>query len=164
MTLTSWVPPSTISYAYEHFKTKLCVIGFSIQLQKCGAQSPSSMPPNFNTPSQFTTPFEWIKVVGVSLGIVTFTSSFIKKVLQEDAQHVDLFPRMDDVHVAFGIQMYLLQCTPPFSTFIKSFISFDYSLHKMFWRLLGPRSFDSPKRPLAHKQTSFPITFSGVGS
>jgi hypothetical protein len=102
--------------------------------------------------------------VGVSLGIVTFTSSFIKKVLQEDAQHVDLFPRMDDVHVAFGIQMYLLQCTPPFSTFIKSFISFDYSLHKMFWRLLGPRSFDSPKRPLAHKQTSFPITFSGVGS
>jgi hypothetical protein len=28
---------------------------------------------------------------------------------------------------------------------------------------LGPRFFDSPKGPLVHKQTSFPITFDGVG-
>ncbi len=32
----------------------------------------------------------------------------------------------------------------------------------MFGDLLGSRSFDSPERPLAHKQASLPITFSGV--
>jgi hypothetical protein len=72
--------------------------------------------------------------------------------------------------MAFGIltryfmqhPSYLLQCTPSSSTFIKSPISYDSSLHKVFGCLLGPRSFDSPKGPLACKQVSFPITFDGV--
>jgi hypothetical protein len=33
----------------------------------------------------------------------------------------------------------------------------------MFGCLLGPRSFDNPERPLAHKQAFFPITFDGIG-
>jgi len=32
----------------------------------------------------------------------------------------------------------------------------------MFGHLLGLGSFDSPERPLAHKQTSLPITFGGI--
>jgi hypothetical protein len=44
-------PPSIVSFAYEHFKTKLCAIGLSIQLHKCVAWSPFDLPPNFNTPS-----------------------------------------------------------------------------------------------------------------
>jgi len=78
---------------------------------------------------------------------------------------------MGDGHVAFGIltrffvqhSSYFLLCTPPSSTFIKSFISFDSSFHKMFRCLLGLGSFDSRKRFLARKQTSFPITFGGFG-
>jgi hypothetical protein len=77
---------------------------------------------------------------------------------------------MGDVQVTFGILIrfvqcpsYLLQCTFPSSTFAKSFISFDFSLLQMFGRLLGPRSFDSPKGPLVCKQASLPIIFSGVG-
>ncbi len=83
---------------------------------------------------------------------------------------MNLFSKMGDVHVAFGIltcfvqrPLYLLRCTPPCSNFIESLISFDSSLHKVFGRLLSPRSFDSPKRPLVHKYASFPITFSGIG-
>jgi hypothetical protein len=56
---------------------------------------------------------------------------------------------------------YFLWCTPPSSTFIKSFIYF-YSFHKIVGHLLGPRSFDSLKWPLARKQTSFSITFGGI--
>jgi hypothetical protein len=41
---------SIISYAYEHFQTKLYVIGLYIQPQKCIARSPSGLPLNFNTP------------------------------------------------------------------------------------------------------------------
>jgi hypothetical protein len=33
----------------------------------------------------------------------------------------------------------------------------------MFGRLLGPRSFDNPKRPLACEQASLPIIFNGIG-
>ncbi len=58
--------------------------------------------------------------------------------------------------------LYLLQCTPPFSTFIKSFISFDSFLHKMFGHLFSLGSFDSPERPLVCKQASLPITFGGI--
>jgi hypothetical protein len=42
---------SIVSFAYEHFQTEFCVISFSIQPQKCITWSPSSLPPNFNTPS-----------------------------------------------------------------------------------------------------------------
>jgi hypothetical protein len=35
--------------------------------------------------------------LGVPLGTITFTSSFIKEALQQDVQHVDLFLRMGDV-------------------------------------------------------------------
>jgi hypothetical protein len=47
---------SIVSFAYKHFKTKLCVIGIFIQPQKCVAWLSSGLPSNFNTPSQFTTP------------------------------------------------------------------------------------------------------------
>ncbi len=59
--------------------------------------------------------------------------------------------------------LYLLRWTLPSFTFIKSFISFDSSFHKMFGHFLHPRSFDSLERLLAHKQASLPITFDGVG-
>jgi hypothetical protein len=103
------------------------------------------LPPDFNTPSK------GIRVLKVPLGTLTFTSSFIKDALVEDVQHVGLFLRMGDVQVTFGIlirfvqhPLYLLQCTPPSSTFTKSIISFYSSLLQMFAHLLGPRSFDSP--------------------
>jgi len=46
---------------------------------------------------------------------------------------------------------------------IESFTSFDSSFFQIFGRLLGPRSFDNPKKLLTHKQTSFPITFGDIG-
>ncbi len=129
-------PLSIVSSTYKHFQTKLYVIGLSIQPQKCVAWSPFSLPLNFNTPSQFTIPLKGIKIFKVPLGTSSLTSSFIKDTLLKDIQHVDLFFRMGDVQIAFGIlthffmqwSLCFLQCTPPSSTFIKSLISFDSSL------------------------------------
>jgi hypothetical protein len=53
-------PLLIVSYAYEHFQIEFCAIGLSIQLLKNVTWSPSSLPPNFNTPSQFTTPSKGI--------------------------------------------------------------------------------------------------------
>jgi hypothetical protein len=96
-------PPFIVSFTYEHFQTEFHVIGFFIQLQKCVTWSPSYLPPNFNTPSQFTTRPKGFKVLGVPLGTLTFTSSFIKDALLKDVQHVNLLPRMGDAQMAFGI-------------------------------------------------------------
>jgi hypothetical protein len=78
---------------------------------------------------------------------------------------------MGDVQVAFGIlthcymqqPLYLSCCTPPFPTFIDSFVSFNSSFLQVFGCLLVPRSFDSFEGPLAHKQASLPITLGGIG-
>ncbi len=42
-------PPSIVSFTYEHFQIKLCVIVLSIQPYKCVAWSPSCLPLDFNT-------------------------------------------------------------------------------------------------------------------
>jgi len=83
---------------------------------------------------------------------------------------VNIFLRMGDVQVAFGILIhcfmqwpsYLLQCTPSSSTLKKFFISFDSSLLKMFRHFVRPRSFDNLKGPLTHKQIFILITFDGI--
>jgi len=132
-------PPLIVSFTYKHFQTKLHVIDFSIQVQKCVAWSPFGLFPDFNTPSQFYTPSKGIKILRVPLGTSSFTSSFIKDVLLKDVRHVDLFK------VTFGIvthcfvqwPSYFLWCTPFSSTVIKSLISFDSSLFKVCWALLG---------------------------
>ncbi len=147
------------------------MIGLFIQLWKCVTWSPLVLLPNFDTPSQFSTPLEGIKVLGVPLGTSSFKSSFIKDTLLEDIQHVDILFRLGDVQIAFGIlthcyaeqPSYLLHCTPPSPTFINSLVSFDSSHFRMFGCLLAPRSFDSPKALLAHKQVSLPITLGGIG-
>jgi hypothetical protein len=90
-------PPSIISSTYEHFQTELRAIGLSIQLKICVTWSPFGLQPNFNTPSQFTAPSKGIKVLRVPLSTLTFTSSFIKNALLENAQPVDLLLKMGDV-------------------------------------------------------------------
>jgi hypothetical protein len=62
-------PLSIVSFHMNIFQTKFHVIGFFIQLEKCIAWSPFSLPLDFNTPSQFTTPSKGIKVLGVLLAL-----------------------------------------------------------------------------------------------
>jgi len=59
--------------------------------------SPSGLLFNFDTPSLFNTPSIGIRVLGVPLGTSSFTSTFVKKNLLEDVQHVDLLLKMGDV-------------------------------------------------------------------
>jgi hypothetical protein len=54
-------------------------------------------------PSQFNTPLKGIKVFGVPFSTSSFKSSFTKYTLLENVQHVDLFPKLGDVQIAFEI-------------------------------------------------------------
>jgi hypothetical protein len=97
-------------------------------------------------------------MLGIPLGTSSFRSSFIKYTLLKDVRPLDLLLKLGDVYVAFGIMLHT-----SFSTFIDSLISFDFSFLQVFGCLLGTKSFDSPKGPLARKQTSLPITFGDIG-
>jgi hypothetical protein len=66
------------------------------------------------------------------------------------------------IHCLIQRPSYVLRCTHPFSTFIKSFSYFDSSFLQVFGHLFGPRSIDNPKGHLGHKQTFFLIIFSGI--
>jgi hypothetical protein len=78
------------------------------------------------------------------LGTSSLTSFFIKDTLLKYVQHVNILFRMGDIQIGFGILIHFfmqwplcfLQCTPP-STFIKSLISFDSSLHRWKHITLG---------------------------
>ncbi len=124
-----------------------------------------------STPHPSLPPYQKeIRVLGIPLDISSITSSFIKDAMLEDVWHVDLFIKMGDVQVAFEILThyfmqqfsYLLWCTPPSSTFIKSFIFFYFCFLQVFGCFLGLRSFDSLEGPLTHKQAFLPINFGGI--
>jgi hypothetical protein len=44
-----------------------------------------------------------MKILGVPFGFSSFAFSFLQEVLGKDVWHVHVFPRLGDVHVAFGI-------------------------------------------------------------
>jgi hypothetical protein len=48
-------------------------------------------------------PIGGIKVLGVPLESFSFTSFFFQDILDDDVQHIDVFLRLGDVQVAFGI-------------------------------------------------------------
>jgi hypothetical protein len=54
-------------------------------------------------PIPVTTPSKGFRVLGVPFGTLIYTSSFIKDAMLKNVQHVDLFFRMGDVQITFGI-------------------------------------------------------------
>ncbi len=119
-------PPSIVSSICEHFQTELHAIGLSIQPQKCVAWSPFGLPPNFNTPSQVSTPSQGIKVLGArhrNFHIILHQRNPTKK-----CSTCGPFPYngwcssgLRNYNSLFrAMLMYLLRCTPPSSTFIYS--------------------------------------------
>jgi len=42
-------------------------------------------------------------VLGVLLGLFSFTSFFLHDILDNDVQHINAFPKLGDVQLAFGI-------------------------------------------------------------
>jgi len=125
----------------KHFKTKLHVIGLSIQPHKCVTWSPYGLLLDFNTPSQFTTPLEGIIILGVPLDTSSFTSSFIKDALLNNVWHVDIFLKMGDVQVALvsTIQIKII-CTSMLLLLFREGFEYCFILHGVViwwgcWRL-----------------------------
>jgi hypothetical protein len=93
----------------------------------CQGDPWGGVPPDFNTPSQFSTPFEGIRVLGVPLGTITFRSSFIKEALQEDVRHVNGWCSCGPWNFNS------LFCVAPIVSFIMHFSIFH--LHKVLYFL-----------------------------
>ncbi len=108
--------------------TEFYVISIFIQLYNRVAWSPSGLSLNFDTPIQFNTTLEGINVLGVPLGTSSFTSSFINDALRKDVRHANLFLKIDDVQVVYGILTHCFMQQPSYilcCTFSNFFFHFD---------------------------------------
>jgi hypothetical protein len=94
---------SLIPLAFNHFASQLASEGLVVQPCKCTTWSPSNLFAIFSPPHGFCYLPNGIQVLRVPCGFVLFSSSFFKDTLDEDVCHVDVFIRLGDVHVAFGI-------------------------------------------------------------
>jgi hypothetical protein len=93
-----------------------------------------------------------------------------KDALFEDVWHLDLFLKMDDVQIAFGIPNSLFHVTTIIFFMMHTFHLHLHWVHYYFWLFLplnvwcflGLRFFDSLERLSTHKQDSLPITFGAM--
>jgi hypothetical protein len=96
-------------------------VGLSIQPHKCLAWTSFGLPFGFIPLAEVCCPLDDIKILGVPCGYTSLAFSFLQKVLGEDVWHVDVFLKLGDVYVAFGIfsqcftqrPSFLLCCFPP---------------------------------------------------
>jgi hypothetical protein len=116
-------PLSIVSSAYEHFQTEFLTISFSIQLQKCITWSFFVMPLHFNTPSQFTTPYEGIRLLRVLLSTLTFISSFTT-LLWEECEYETHIPELG-TWVFVGISGVKTPCIGAFFISLESYKNID---------------------------------------
>ncbi len=78
-------------------------MGLYVQRHKCSIWVPSNLPFGFVPLTKFCCPLHGIMILGIPFGFTSFIFSFFQKVLNEDVKHVDMFLRLWDVHVVFGI-------------------------------------------------------------
>jgi hypothetical protein len=100
-----------------------------------------------------------------------FPSHFLfKNVLDDDVHHINAFPRLGDVQVAFGIFIHFMQ--KPYNLFhyfrtLPDFqcqlAPFDLTFIRIFGRLLRPSFLECPEASLVRQQTSLPISRGGIG-
>ncbi len=127
--LTSFIP-----LIFDHFASKLTIVGLYVQPRKCDVWSPFGLPLGFPPPPHsFCCPPNNIKVSRVPFGFLLFSSSLLQNVLGEDIHYVSLFPRLGNVQVIFGISMFcaetflFVSCipTPPKLSTLACMFQFD---------------------------------------
>jgi hypothetical protein len=91
-----------ISFVFDHFFFSWLLWGCLFNPASARFAS-FSLPLGFIAPTKFYLPHDGIVILGVPFGYTSFTSSFLQEVLIEDVWHANVFPRLKDVQVAFGI-------------------------------------------------------------
>ncbi len=103
----------------------------------------------FLPPSNIHTFVRDIKVLGVPLRSISFTSSFLLVTLDNDVQHIDAFSKLGDMKVAFEIltccfaQMpyYFLHFPPPTPRFLVPTGLFLFDPHSHIWETFKAKFF-----------------------
>jgi hypothetical protein len=83
-------------------------------------------------------------VLGVILGLFSFNFYFFHDILDDDVQHINIFPKLGDVQLALGIFIccflqkpyYFLHSSPQLLDFQRQQTSFDSTLIGVFERFL----------------------------
>lgn len=78
-------------------------MGLSVQPRKCLVWVLTSLPHGFVPLAEFCCPIGGIWIPSDPFILASFASFFLQKALGGDVWHVNVFPRLKDVQVAFGI-------------------------------------------------------------
>jgi hypothetical protein len=68
--------------------------------------APFSLTLTFSPFVDFLCILDGIKVLDTLFGSIFFTSSFLQDALDEDVHHVDVFLRLGDVQIVFGMHIF----------------------------------------------------------
>jgi len=88
---------------FHHFFSLLDLVGLVVQPCKCATWFSSRLPLEFSLPLGLCTLVEGIRVLGVLLRSLSFISSFLQEALDDDFQHIDVFPKLGDVYLGFSL-------------------------------------------------------------
>jgi hypothetical protein len=71
------IPTHVVSFAFDHFASKLAFVGLFVQPHKCLVWAPFSLPHGFVLLVELCCPLGGIKILGVPFGFAFFAFSFL---------------------------------------------------------------------------------------
>jgi len=139
-------PTLIVSQVFHHYFFELDLVSLAIQPYKCVVWFPSRLPLRFLPPSSFYTPIKGIRVLGVLLGSISFTSYFLRDVLDYDVQHIDVFQRLGMCMWHFEFPFVSHKGRITFFVFYSHFHIFNANLllfdfHSLIWKTFKARFF-----------------------
>ncbi len=139
--------------------------GLVVQFCKYVAWSILGLLSGFSFLLSLCTLIRGIMVLGVLLGLFSFTSFFLHDILDNDVQHMNAFPKLGDVQLALGIFIccfsqkpyYFFRSFLPFLDFQRQLTSFDSTLIHVFERFLKQGFLECLEVPLICQQVSLGV-------
>jgi len=138
------------------------LVGLVVQYCKYVAWSILGLLLGFSFLLSLCTFIRGIMVLGVLLGLFSFTFFFLHDILDNDVQHINAFPKLGDVQLALGIFIccfsqkpyYFFRFFLPFLDFQQQLTSFDSTLIHVFERFLRQGFLECLEVPLIRQQAS----------
>jgi hypothetical protein len=97
---------SVVHLSFNQFAFQLVLVELTIQLHKSTTQSPFYLSFNFFPLTRFCSSSNRTMVLNVRIGFPSFVFSFLQEALDENVCNVEVFSRLGDVHMVFGIYFF----------------------------------------------------------
>ncbi len=92
-----------ITHAFDHFLTRLALVGLRVKMSKCELFSLLDISSNIEIPRSCTLVTYGLCILGVLMGLRDYATHFLNEVLFHDMAHFIDLPLLGNVQVVLGI-------------------------------------------------------------